>query len=185
MLDGIFQKFNKRAEEIGVWLVNEYGNIRTGRASPAVLDNVHVESYGQRQPLKHVSSISIDDPKSLKVVPWDKSQIPSIESAIKAANLGVSVSSDSSGVRVSFPALTTESRQTMIKLTKEKLEEARVSIKKEREVLWSTVQSMEKDSKITEDEKFKAKDDLQKRVDEINKSLDEAFTKKEKELSEV
>ncbi len=184
-MNELFQKFNARSEEIKAWLLNEFTSIRTGRATPAILDSVQVESYGQRQPLKHVASISIDDPKSLKVVPWDKSQIPAIESSIRLANLGVSVSADSSGVRVSFPALTTESRQAMIKLTKEKLEEARISIKKEREILWNSIQSMEKESKITEDEKFKAKDDLQKRIDEINKSLDELFSKKEAELTEI
>lgn len=184
-MNELFQKFNVRAEEIKLWLQGEYANIRTGRATPVILDSVMVESYGQRQPLKHVSSISIEDPKSLKVVPWDKSQIPNIESAIKNANLGVSVAADSSGVRVSFPALTDESRKAMVKVTKEKLEEARISIKKEREMLWNAVTTMEKDSKISEDERFKAKDDLQKRVDEINKALDQAFEKKEAELTEI
>src|SRR3989338_2588776 len=92
------------------WLSKEYSQIHTGRASASFLDGVSVESYGSHVPVKNIASISIDDPKSLRVSPWDKSQIKDIEKAIAAANLGLSVMSDGEGLRVIFPGLTEETR---------------------------------------------------------------------------
>lgn len=180
-----FQKLEERISEIKDWLSGEFSMIRTGRATPAILDGIMIEVYGSKQPIKHSATVSIEDPRSIKVTPWDKSHIALIESAISSANLGLSVSSDSTGVRVSFPQLTEESRNNLIKIVKEKLEEARVSVKKEREAVWSQVNTDEKEGKITEDDKFKAKDTLQKHVDEANKALEEMASRKETELKEV
>lgn len=184
-MDEYYSKFDLRAEEIKDWLSSEFSNIRTGRATPAILDGVIIDVYGSKQPIKHSATIAIEDPRTIKITPWDKGQIALIESAISTANLGLSVSADSNGVRVSFPQLTEETRNNLVKLVKEKLEEARVSIKKERENVWSQINADEKESKITEDDKFKAKDTLQKHVDDANKFLDDLASKKETELREV
>jgi len=105
-----------------------------------------------------------------------------IEKAIVSSNLGLSVAADASGIRVIFPQLTTETRQTLVKVLKEKLEESRITVRKERERVWDEIQKLEKEGKITEDDKFKAKEDLQKIIDETNKNLENIFEKKEKEV---
>lgn len=177
-----FSNFKIEINKIADYLSKEYSQLNIGRASPMILDGVSVESYGSYLPLKNVSSVSIEDSKTLRIVPWDKNQIKDIEKAIVAANLGLSVAVDTSGIRVIFPQLTTETRQTLVKVLKEKLEESRITVRKERERVWDEIQKLEKEGKITEDEKFKAKDDLQKVIDEINQKLESIFEKKEKEV---
>lgn len=164
------------------WLGREYLGIRTGKATPAVLDGVMVDSYGSKTPLKHVAAIGIEDARTVRVTPWDKSQLSAIQTAIDVANLGLSVSPDSVGLRVIFPMLTEERRKMLIKLMNEKLEDARISARQEREKVWADIQTAEKNGAISEDEKFKAKEELQKLIDEVNKKLDELAQKKEIEI---
>lgn len=177
-----FSKYKKECKDVEEWLKREYGGINTGRAAPALLDTVQVEVYGSRMPISHVAAISILDPRSLKISPYDKTQIKDIEKGIVSSNLGVSVSIDDSGIRISFPQLTTERRIQLVKVLKEKLEEARVSVRGEREKVWNDIQAKERDGLMSEDDKFKGKEELQKLVDEANKKLEEIFEKKEKEV---
>lgn len=177
-----FSNFKLEINKIAEFLSKEYNQLNIGRASPMILDGVSIESYGSYLPLKNVASVSIEDPKTLRIAPWDKNQIKEIEKAIVSSNLGLSVVVDTSGIRVIFPQLTTETRQTLVKVLKEKLEESRITVRKERERIWDEIQKLEKESKITEDEKFRAKDDLQKVIDEINQKLENIFEKKEKEV---
>lgn len=169
----------KKVEE---WLPNEYSRIHTGQASPVFLDAVLVESYGSHVQIKNIASISIEDPKTLRISPWDKNQTKDIEKAIGSSNLGLSVSVDNQGLRVSFPPLTAETREQMVKVLKEKLEEARISIRLAREKVWDDIQQKARDGQIPEDNKFKLKDELQKFVDGANKKLETLFEKKEKDL---
>lgn len=177
-----FSSFKTEIKRVEEFLAKEYNQLNVGRASPSVLDGITVESYGSRVPLKNVASISIEDSKTLRIAPWDKSQVKEIEKAIIASNLGLSVATDEAGIRVIFPQLTTETRQTLVKVLKEKLEEGRITVRRERERVWEDVQAKEKEGKLTEDEKFRAKDDLQKVVDEVNKNLEAIFEKKEREV---
>ena len=177
-----FSNFKIGLKKVEEFLGKEYSQLNIGRASPMVLDSVSVESYGSRVPLKNVANISNEDPKTLRITPWDKSQIKDIEKAINASNLGLSVATDNIGIRVIFPQLTTESRQTLVKVLKEKLEEARITVRREREIVWRDVEVKEKDGKLTEDEKFRAKEELQKIIDEINNNLEANFEKKQKEV---
>lgn len=177
-----FSNFKLELNKVVEFLGKEYSQLNIGRASPMILDSVSVESYGSRIPLKNVASVSIEDPKTLRIIPWDKNQIKEIDKAILTSNLGLSVAVDGAGIRVIFPQLTTETRQKLVKVLKDKLEEQRITVRKERERVWDEVQKMEKEGKMTEDEKFKAKEDLQKVVDEINQKLEEVFDKKEKEV---
>ncbi|KKR70628.1 MAG: Ribosome-recycling factor [Candidatus Nomurabacteria bacterium GW2011_GWB1_40_7] len=160
----------------------EYSQLNIGRASPMILDGVNVESYGSYVPLKNVASVSIEDPKTLRIAPWDKTQIKGIEKAIVASNLGLSVAVDDVGIRVIFPQLTTETRQTLVKVLKEKLEEQRITVRKEREVVFREIEAKEKEGKMTEDEMFRAKEELQKIINETNGNLEATFEKKEKEV---
>ncbi|KKQ03986.1 MAG: Ribosome recycling factor [Parcubacteria group bacterium GW2011_GWB1_36_5] len=177
-----FLNFKTELKKIGDFLSKEYSQLNIGRASPMVLDGVSVESYGSRVPLKNVASVSIEDPKTLRISPFDKNQIKDIEKAIVSSNLGLSVATDNLGIRVIFPQLTTETRQTLVKVLKEKLEEQRITVRRERERIWEDVQAKEKEGKLTEDEKFRAKEELQKIIDEANKNLEASFEKKEKEV---
>ncbi len=177
-----FSHFKAQLASVEEWLGEELSGIRTGRAAPAVLDGVTIESYGSKTPLKHVASISSEDAKTLRVSPWDKSQIKAIEKGIGEANLGISVSSDADGIRVFFPDLTSERRTMLAKLAREKLEQGRVSVRSERDEVWKDIQESEKDGDISEDEKFKLKEEMQKLVDASNSKLDELTEKKEKDI---
>lgn len=177
-----FTGFKTDLKKVEEFLGKEYRELNVGRASPSILDSVSVESYGAFLPIKNVASVSIEDPKTLRIAPWDKNQVKDIEKAIMAANLGVSVATDEAGLRVIFPQLTTETREKLVKVLKEKLEEARITVRKERERIWDDIQKQESSGKMTEDDKFRAKDDLQKIIDATNKNLETTFEKKEKEV---
>ncbi|MES2315424.1 MAG: ribosome recycling factor [Patescibacteria group bacterium] len=169
----------KKVEE---FLGKEYRELNVGRASPSILDSINVESYGAFLPLKNVASVSIEDPKTLRIAPWDKNQVKDIERAIVAANLGLSVATDDLGIRVIFPQLTTETRQTLVKTLKQKLEDARIAARHERERILKDIESQEKLGKMTEDERFRGKEELQKIIDATNNNLETTFEKKEKEV---
>ena len=177
-----FSNFKLNLKKVEEFLSKEYRELNSGRASPMVLDGVSVETYGAYQPIKNVASVSIEDPKTLRIAPWDKNQVKAIEKAILVADLGLSVATDEAGLRVIFPQLTTESRQKLVKVLKEKLEEARITVRRERGDVWDEIQKLEKEGKMTEDEKERSKDELQKIIDEINKTLEAIFEKKEKEV---
>ncbi|MCE9517526.1 ribosome recycling factor [Candidatus Nomurabacteria bacterium] len=168
-----FKNELKKAEE---WLSREYSSVHTGRATPMILDNITVESYGARMPIKNIASVTVEDPKTLRVAPWDKNQIKEIENAVAEANLGLSVVSDSDGVRVIFPMLTTENREKLVKILKEKLEDARITVRKGRQL------EMDNIIDLPEDDMKRAKDDIQKCVDESNNNLEAIFAKKEIEV---
>lgn len=177
-----FTSFKTKLTEVEEWLGREYLGVRTGKATPAVLDSVMVDSYGAKTPLKHVAAISIEDARTVRITPWDRSQIGAIQSAIEAANIGLSISPDSAGLRAIFPVLTEERRKMLIKLTGEKLEDARISVRKEREKVWEDIQEQEKAGTMSEDDKYKGKEELQKLVDEANNKLEELAKKKEIEI---
>lgn len=168
--------FKSELKKVEEWLSKEYGSVHTGRATPMILDSISVESYGTYSPIKNIASVSIEDPKTLRIAPWDKNQIKGIETAINAANLGLSVVSDSDGVRAIFPMLTTENRSRLVKILKEKLEDARISVRQERQT------EIEKTGDLPEDDQKRAKDDIQKCVDESNNNLEAIFAKKEVEV---
>lgn len=183
MADFDFKKFDEKSAAGREWLAREYRGLRTGRAAPAILDGVSVSAYGSSMPLKQVAGVSIEDPRSLRVQPYDASLIKDIERAISAANLGVGTSTDSSGIRVTFPDLTGERRAEMVKIAKGKLEEARATLRVARDEVWKEIQEREREGTLTEDDKFSLKEELQKKVDKANETLEAAFESKEKEMS--
>lgn len=177
-----FSNLKTNFKKVEEFLSKEYSQLNIGRASPMVLDSVKVESYGSFVPLKNIASVSIEDPKTLRIAPWDKSQIKSIEKAIVGSNLGLSVATDDLGIRVIFPQLTTETRKTLVKILKEKLEESRIAARRERETILADIEAKEQESQMTEDEMFRAKEELQKIISETNGNLEAIFEKKEKEV---
>jgi ribosome recycling factor len=178
-----FKVFDKRIAEITERLTKELASVRTGRAGPAILDGVLVESYGTRVPITQVANISIEDARTLRIVPWDKALAKEIEKAITTANLGLSVGMDEKGIRVFFPELTSERRMSLLKIAKEKVEELRTALRSARDEVWSDIQKLEREGHMPEDDKFKAKEDMQKRVDAANAAFDTALARKEKEIA--
>ncbi|MES3005605.1 MAG: ribosome recycling factor [Patescibacteria group bacterium] len=178
-----FSNFQKKIKETEAWLTREFSAIRTGRASTAFLDGVKVESYGAEMPISSVASISAEDAKTIRIAPWDSSQTQAIEKGIVAANLGVSVVVDGAGLRVIFPELTGERRQQLIKVAKEKLEDARVAIRRERSEVADDLNEKKKSGEMGEDEMMRNKTEMEKIVQEGSKKLEELFNKKEQEIS--
>lgn len=177
-----FENLKAKIEDVKTWLSAEYAGLRTGRATPILLDSIYVDSFGAKTPIKHIAAIVTEDARTLRISPWDKSQIAGIEKAIAEANLGVSTAPDDSSIRVIFPDLTAERRTALIKLAGEKLEEAKVSIRKEREKTWTDILAKEKEGELSEDEKFRLKDELQKVVDDGINKLEEMNKHKETEI---
>ena len=134
-------------------------------------------------PLNQIASVTVEDPRTIRVAPWDTSAIKSIEKAITVADLGVSAAADEKGVRVFFPELTGERRTEMGKKVKEKLEASRIKLRGAREKIWDDIQKKEKDGEMSEDEKFRYKEEMEKLVQDANKAFDALAEKKEKEIT--
>lgn len=178
-----FKTFEARIKEIEERFARELTGIRTGRATPTILDSVQVEVYGTRMPVNQLATISVEDPRTLRISPWNMGDSKEVERALVSANLGLSVGADDKGIRVFFPELTSERRDMLMKLAKEKLEETRKALRSAREDVQSDIEAREKAKEYGEDEKFRYKDEMQKRVDAANKKFDEQLDKKEKEIS--
>ncbi|HEY4509027.1 MAG TPA: ribosome recycling factor [Candidatus Paceibacterota bacterium] len=166
------------------WLKKEFSGIRTGRANPAILDGVKVESYGSFMPINQLANVSVADARMLVISPWDSSQVKAIEKAIIDSGLGLSVNVDDKGIRVIFPELTSDRRAGLLKIAKQKLEDARVTLRTERERVIKDIDKQEKEGVMSEDEKFRLKAELQKMLDESGRNLEGMFGKKEREISE-
>lgn len=177
-----FNSFKKQIVGAEEWLKKEFSQIRTGMASPQVLDSVKVEIYGAPMGLKELASITIEGARSLRIAPWDKSQTKEIEKAITVANLGLSVVVDDQGLRVMFPELTADRRADVAKMAKTKVEDAKKQLRGHRDIAIKDLQVKEKDGGYGKDEIFRLKNEVQKMMDETNKKLEEMYTKKEKEV---
>ncbi len=178
-----FTAFDQKLTDAKEWLGKEYRGLRTGRASPVILDGIHVQAYGSSMPLKQVGNIAVEDARTLRVTAWDAGLVKDIERGIVAADLGLSTVSDGSGVRVIFPELTAERRAQLVKAAKGKLEEARTAVRVARDECWKTIQAKEEEGGMGEDEKFRLKDELQKKTDTANEVLQEMFEGKEREMN--
>lgn len=178
-----FIPFTKQITETKDWLTREFTTVRTGRASAAILDNIKVDSYGSFTPINQVGSITVEDARSIRVIPWDKTLIKEIESAVNKSDLGVGVGSDDQGVRVSFPELTSERRTMLLKLAKEKLEHARVTLRGHRADCIRDIDTHEKEGGMGQDEVKRYKEEVQKMVDKANEELDGMLKKKETEIA--
>lgn len=178
-----FTELKAGAKDIEEWLRKENSQIRTGRASIGLLDFIRVDSYGSLVPLNQVAGLSTEDPRTIRISPWDMSQTKEIEKVLVASNLGVSVSVDDRGVRVAFPPLTTERRDEFVKLAKTKLEQAKVSLRKHRDETWDDIQAKEKEGGMSEDDKFRFKAEMEKIIQDTIKNLEAMCKKKEEEIT--
>lgn len=175
------EKMNKSYDA----LQNEYSSIRAGRANPHVLDKLRVDYYGSPTPLQQVGNISVPEPRTLLIQPWDKSLIKPIEKAILTSDLGINPNNDGSAIRLIFPELTEERRKELAKDVKKKGENAKVAIRNIRRDANETIKKMEKAGEISEDDQELAEDKIQKLTDKMIAKIDKAVEAKTQEIMTV
>ena len=178
-----FSTLDKNIKETDEWLTREFSGIRTGRATPAILDSVKAEVYGARTPLNQIGTVSIEDARTLRVIPWDKSVNKAVEKAINEADLGVSVATDDQGLRVIFPELTAERRTMFLKLANEKVEHARVTLRGHRTEAIKEIEAAEKEGGMGKDDVVRLKEEVQKKIDAANSAFEIHMKKKQEEIS--
>jgi len=178
-----FKTLKDGIKETEEWLIRELGGVRTGRATPTLLDSVKPEIYGARTPIPNVASVTIEDARTLRIVPWDKSVTKSIEKGITDADLGVSVAVDDLGLRVIFPELTAERRGLLAKIAGEKSEHAKITLRGHRNEAVKELEAAEKEGGMSKDELFRLKEELQKLIDAANASLEAIAKKKQDEIT--
>ncbi|MCI0597652.1 ribosome recycling factor [Candidatus Parcubacteria bacterium] len=179
-----FSTLKTNIKETEEWLSREFSTIRTGRASAALLDGIKPEAYGARTPLAQLASVSIEDARTIRIVPWDTSVGKAIEKAITEADLGVSVVTDEQGLRVIFPELTAERRAMLTKLAGQKLEEARQTLRGHRAEEIKSIEAAEKAGGMGKDEVARLKDEVQNMIDAGNVTLDTLLSKKQQDISQ-
>ncbi len=181
----IIQNVKPEMDERMSHLKNELLKIRTDRATPSLVEDIVIDSYSQRLPLKQVAAISCPGQRQILIQPWDKNMVKDIVSAIHKSKTDLSPVPEEGAVRISLPSLTEEYRKKLMKILSEKREEARVELKRLREKALKEIQEKAKTGEIREDDKFKGKDELQEIIDKYNKEVDEMIERREKEIMEV
>jgi ribosome recycling factor len=166
-------------------LRREFGTVRTGKASAALLDTVRVEAYGGRMPLNQVASVSAPEPRMLIVQPWDKNLTGEIEKAIRSSDLGLNPANDGSLIRVPVPALTEERRRELVRLLHKLAEEARVAVRHARQEANKDIKNRQHGHEFGEDEAHRQMQEVQKLTDEYVARVDEVLKHKEHEVMEV
>ncbi len=164
------------------FLQKEMDKIRTDRATPSLVEDIVVDCFDQKMALKQLAAISCPEERQIVIEPWNKDYIKSIVSAIQKANSELNPMPQSGLIRVNLPPMTKDYRQKLIKKISEIREKARISIKRAREETWKDIKEAEKEGEITEDDKFRGKDELQELVDEYNDKIDEIVEKKEEKI---
>ncbi|MBC5815131.1 MAG: ribosome recycling factor [Candidatus Eremiobacteraeota bacterium] len=164
---------------------SEFAGVRTGRATPALLDRLHVEAYGASVPLKQVASVSSPDPRSLQIAAFDRTTVGDIKKAIEKSDLGLTPNVDGSNIRLNIPPLTEDRRKDLVKVIKKKAEDGRIAVRNVRHKIHDDIKAQLKDHKITEDESKRYQEQLQKATDKHVKEIDALVVSKEKEIMEV
>jgi len=179
-----FSKLKTDIAETEEWLTRELSGVRTGRATPTLLDGIKPEAYGTRTPIRELANISVEDARTLRIIPWDKELLKVIEKGITEADLGIGVSTDDQGLRVSFPELTSERRTQLSKIAGDKTEQAKVAMRGHRTEAMKTLDAAEKEGGIGKDEILRLKAEVQKFIDAGNGALERLFEKKELEIAQ-
>ncbi len=166
-------------------LRREFSSVRTGKASPGLLDTIRVEAYGSHVPLNQVATVSAPEPRLLVVQPWDRGMLGPVEKAIQTSDLGLNPSNDGKIIRVPIPALTEERRKEYVRLLHKMAEEGRVSIRQARKEANDQIKAHQKDHEVSEDEARRQQDEVQKLTDRHIQQLEELLRHKEAEVMEV
>lgn len=179
-----FSKLKTHIKETEEWLSRELTGVRTGRATPALLDTVKPEAYGTRTPLRELANVSVEDARTLRIIPWDMTIVKTIEKGIIDANLGIGVATDDQGLRVSFPELTSERRTQLLKIASDKTEQAKVTLRSHRTDALKALDTTAKDGGMGKDEITRLKGEAQKLIDAGNDALAKILNKKEAEITQ-
>lgn len=185
MTDKVLQQAESEFQKVLDHLKGEYSRLQIGRASAALVEGLIVEAYGSKQPLKAVGSVSVPDPKTVQIQPWDKSMLSEIEKAIRNSDLNLAPTNDGVVVRLNIPPLTEERRRDLTKVVSRLAEESRITVRHARQKAHDQLKDMEKKSEITEDQARSAEKKLQDRVDKINGDIELLAKNKEKDVMTV
>jgi ribosome recycling factor len=181
----IIQDAKQQSEAALEHLRGEVAGLRTGRASPAFVEHVTIDAYGAPMSIRAVASITVPDAKTLGIEPWDKNLLKAIEKGIQEANLGINPVVDGKLVRLVMPQMTEETRKNLVKVMKEKLEEGRVAVRGAREKARDAVTKMERGKDISEDEKYRLFEELDRLAKEYTGRVDAIGEQKEQEIMTV
>ena len=184
-MENLLKELTEKMEKSVTALKNAFNKIRTGRANPAILDDINVDYYGNPTPINQTSNISVEEGRSLVISPWDKNLIPEIEKAILSSDLGLNPSTSGDLIRVTMPALTEETRQDYIKQARAEAENSRISIRNVRRDANNSAKDMQQSSEISEDELWRLEDLIQKETDIFISIVDSDIKNKESDLLEI
>ena len=185
MLDELYKKTEEHMHKTLENLAHELASIRTGKASPAILDVIRVSYYGQSVPVNQVANISVPDPRTLAIQPWDRSMMGEIEKAIQASDLGLNPQNDGGMIRLPIPPLTEERRRDLTKVVKRIGEEAKVAVRNIRRDANEKLKKLEKEHELSQDQMHTKQEAIQKLTDSFIKQVDDAVAGKEKEVLEL
>lgn len=181
LLDGADELMTKALAH----LKDEFSRLQVGRASPSLVEEVRVDAYGSLQPLKSVASVSVPDAKTIQIQPWDRGLLQAIDKGIQMANIGLVPNNDGVVIRINIPPLTEERRKDLVKVVGRYTEESRIAVRNVRQDVNNTLNTMKKNSEITEDELHGGTKRLQDRVDHFNKEIDDMAKRKEQDIMTV
>ena len=184
-VDSVIGESERKMSRAVEFLQQDFGTIRTGRASPSLLDKVRVEAWGSEQPINALATISVPEPRLLVIQPWDKSLIAPIEKAIQKSDLGLNPNNDGNVIRLALPQLNEQRRQELAKQVRKRAEEAKVAVRNIRREADAGLKRLEKDGRLSQDELRRATDRVQKLTDGTIKQVDDATERKEREVKEV
>ena len=181
----MYTEYTRRMKKTIEVLKTQFASVRAGRANAGVLDQILVEYYGADTPINQIASISVPDPRTIVIQPWDASCLKAIEKAIQASDLGINPQNDGKVIRLVFPQLTEERRKELVKQVKKYGEEAKVAVRNIRRDAMDDFKALKKKSELTEDDLKIAEKEMQKYTDEYIKEVDKVSADKEKELYEI
>lgn len=184
MYKEIIDKIRPELDKAISFLERELAKIRTGRATPSLVEDIVCECFEKLLPLKQLAAISIPEPKQILIQPWDKSYIEGIVRALEKTGIGANPIVDKEVIRINLPSLSEEYRKELLRLLSQKKEQAQKTIRRWREEAWDKIQEGYREGKIREDDKYRGKDELQDLVDEYNEKIEEIGEKKKKEIME-
>jgi len=185
MIDDVVADSMEKMEKAVAHVQGEFGSVRTGRATPALVEKLKVDYYGTDVPLQQIAGFSVPEARLLVIQPYDKGAIKAIEKAIQHSDLGINPSTDGQVIRLAFPPLTEERRKDMVKLVKHKAEEGKVAVRNVRRTARHHLEQLEKDGTISSDELARAEKEMEKVTHEYVAEIDRLLAHKEQELLEV
>ena len=181
LIDSHKKDFDKAVEHF----ISDLATLKTGRANPAILDLIKVESYGTFMPINQLASVAVPEPRSILIQPWDKSLVNNIDKAIRESDLGLSSINEGDKIRIVIPQMTEEARKEIVKSLHKKMEEARIAVRSVRDEIKEEILEAEKNKEFGEDEKYNLIEKLDKITGDYNNKIKEAGEKKEKEIMTV